>query len=102
MVAPHPPSVAVPPLVSAIALRVASGSPARCLLKVVPLVFQAALCSAEPLLSPVPLLVRSLPYYGARMVLLVLVMYLLLPPLAGPRTRCLSACSRMNLFFNSV
>ena len=97
VVAPHPPSVATPPLVSAIALRLALVFPARCLLKVVPLVFGAAPRSAEPLLSPVPLSARPLPYYGARMALLALVMYLLLPPLAGAWTRCPCACSRMNL-----
>lgn len=96
VLAPHSPSVTTPPLVSAIAPRLASGLLARCLLKVVPLVFRAAPHSAEPLLSPVPLLARPLPYYGAQMVLLALVMYLLLPPLAGARTQYLSACSRMN------
>ena len=97
VVAPHPPSVAAPPLVSAVALRLALGFPARCLLKVMPLVFQAVPRSAKPHLSPGPLSVRPLPYYGAQMALLALVMYLLLPSLAGAWTRCPSACSRMNL-----
>ena len=97
VVAPHSSSVAAPPLVSAVALRLALVFPARCLLKVVPLVFQAAPRSAESHLSPVPLSARPLPYYGARMALLALVMYLLLPSLAGAWTRCPSACSRMNL-----
>ena len=97
VVAPHPPSVAAPPLVSAVALCLALVFPARCLLKVVPLVFRAAPHSAEPHLSPVPLSARPLPHYGARMALLALVMYLLLPPLADARTRCPSACLRMNL-----
>ena len=75
VVAPHPLSVPAPPLVFAIALRLTSGFPARGLLKVVPLVFQAAAPrSAEPLLSPGPLLASPLPYFGARMALLALVM----------------------------
>ena len=74
VVAAHPSWVPAPPLVFASALRLASEFPARGLLQVMPLVFQAAPRSAEPLLSPVHLLARPLPYFGARMVLLALVM----------------------------